>query len=614
MKQQFRPCFPGVFSFGACLVRSGFCAAFAPSSKGVRLLWCRLWGSEPVFDRIATGWLNGVERVLRRVRGDKIAVGSDPRFPLSRVFRMFACVPRGCVWSIVWFVATSAVCAESPSKSSTSSTDRPPNIVFVLCDDHRFDCLGAAGHPFLETPHLDSLARDGAMFTRAYVTTSLCSPSRASILTGQYAHNHRVVDNYHEVDRNLVFFPEHLQRAGYETAFIGKWHMGDVDDRQRGFDHWVAFKGQGTYWPDGRGTTREVPQTAYDGFNVNGRRVPQKGYITDELTDYALDWLKNRDSDKPFFLYVSHKAVHSDFVPADRHLGRYRDESVPIRIPTNEELEKGKLPMWVRNQRNSRHGADFGYNLPDFSAQAYYRRYCEALLAVDENVGRITAFLRETGLDDNTVFAYMGDNGFQFGDHGLIDKRVAYEASARVPLLIKAPGRIPAGEPFDGLVANIDIASSLLEAAGAEPLEEADGESFWSAACAGDASRLDRDELLYEYYWERNYPQTPTVHAIIGGRFKYIRCHGLWDRDELYDLESDPEELHNLINDDAHAERVEALNEKLWRMLSETGGQEMPLLEDRGTVFPWRHPERSSQAVFPIEYFRRTEHRPTDED
>src|SRR6056297_3960176 len=162
---------------------------------------------------------------------------------------------------VMALVAGGELSAQQPSSASQ------PNIVFVLCDDHRFDCLGVAGHPFLETPHLDSLAADGAWLTNAYVTTSLCSPSRASILTGQYAHNHRVIDNYHPVDPTLQFFPEQLQRAGYQTAFIGKWHMGgDIDDPQRGFDHWIAFRGQGTYWPDGHGTTREVPQTTYDGL------------------------------------------------------------------------------------------------------------------------------------------------------------------------------------------------------------------------------------------------------------------------------------------------------------------------------------------------------------
>jgi N-acetylglucosamine-6-sulfatase len=487
--------------------------------------------------------------------------------------------------------------------------DEKLNVVFVLCDDHRFDCLGAAGHPFLETPHIDSLASHGAMLTHTYVTTSLCSPSRASILTGQYAHNHRVVDNYHPVDPGLIFFPQQMQKSGYETAFIGKWHMGgDIDDRQRGFDHWVAFKGQGTYWPDGHGTTREVPQTTYDGFNVNGQRVPQKGYITDELTDYAIDWLDERKSDKPFFMYVSHKAVHADFVPADRHRGRYDNAALPIRTPTVAEMEKGNLPMWVRNQRNSRHGADFGYNIENFSPEVYYRRYCESLLAVDDSVGRLTKYLTDQELLDNTLFIYMGDNGFQFGDHGLIDKRTAYEASAKVPLLMMAKGKIPAGLRFEGLVGNIDLAPTILDATSSTPIENVDGQSFWSALCSGDPSQLKRPDLLYEYYWERNYPHTPTLHAIIGGRWKYIRCHGLWDRDELYDLEKDPAEMNNLIDRPEHAERIIALNKRLWELLFESNGREVPLLEDRGPRFPWRHPQEAGKADFPREYFRRNEY------
>ena len=488
-----------------------------------------------------------------------------------------------------------------------------PNVLFILCDDHRFDCLGAAGHPFLETPHIDAMARDGAMLTHAYVTTSLCSPSRASILTGQYAHNHRVVDNYHPVDPNLVFFPQHLQKAGYETPFIGKWHMGsDIDDPQRGFDHWVAFKGQGTYWPDGHGTTREVPQTTYDGFNVNGKRVAQKGYITDELTDYAIDWLDKRGTkehgkDKPFFMYVSHKAVHADFVPADRHRGRYDTRKLPILTPTVKQMDEGKMPMWLRNQRNSRHGVDFGYNIEGFSPEVYYRRYCESLLAVDDSVGRLNAFLKQKGLRENTIVVYMGDNGFQFGDHGLIDKRTAYEASAKVPLLMVAPGKIPAGQKFNGLVGNIDIAPTLLEATGAPPIDVADGQSFWKALCSADADQLDRKHLLYEYYWERNYPHTPTLHAIIGGRYKYIRVHGLWDRDEFYDLESDPGEMSNLIESQKHAERIEKMNQQLWKMLFESGGREVPLLEDRGPRFPARDPDKAPQALFPKEYMRKSQ-------
>ncbi|MEM1226537.1 MAG: sulfatase [Planctomycetota bacterium] len=483
-----------------------------------------------------------------------------------------------------------------------------PNILFILCDDHRFDCLGSAGHPFLETPHLDSMAKDGVTLTRTYVTTSLCSPSRASILTGQYAHNHRVIDNYHEVDPTLTFFPQVLQSAGYQTAFIGKWHMGgDIDDPQRGFDHWISFKGQGTYWPDGHGTTREVPQTTYDGFNINGRRVAQEGYITDELTDYALQWLQERDPGKPFFMYVSHKAVHADFVPADRHRGRYDEQPLPVSEPTAADMEQGNLPMWVRNQRNSRHGSDFGYNLADFDPAVYYRRYCESLLAVDDSVGRMRAFLQANNLADNTIVVYMGDNGFQFGDHGLIDKRTAYEASAKVPLLIVAPNHLAAGQTFDGLVGNIDIAPTLLEAAGQRPTSPVDGISVWDALKSGDSSTLDGRTILYEYYWERNYPHTPTLHAIIGGRFKYIRCHGLWDRDELYDLESDPDEMSNLIDLPEHADRIRELNAQLWDAMQSSDGMEVPLLEDRGPRFPWRHPDHAGQASYPAEYFRTSE-------
>ena len=194
----------------------------------------------------------------------------------------------------------------------------PRNVVIVQTDDHRYDMLGVMGHPFVETPHMDSLARNGVHVANAFATTALCSPSRASLLTGLYAHRHRVVDNNNPIPKGTVFFPQYLQRAGYHTAFIGKWHMGgEHDDPQPGFDRWVSFKGQGTYLPSA------------DGLNVDGRRVPQKGYITDELTDYALQWLNGRPADKPFFMILSHKAVHSEFIPAERHRGRYSGKAVP---------------------------------------------------------------------------------------------------------------------------------------------------------------------------------------------------------------------------------------------------------------------------------------------
>lgn len=518
-----------------------------------------------------------------------------------------------CVVMLISSLALSSSFGFAIEDDASNSTNKQGlksrlNVVFVLCDDHRYDCLSIEDHPFLETPHLDQLAKEGALCSKAYVTTSLCSPSRASILTGLYAHNHRVVDNYHPVDQSLVFFPQQMQKAGYETAFFGKWHMGGNDDEpQRGFDHWLAFKGQGTYWPDGHGTTREVPQTTYDGFNLNGKRIQQNGYITDELTDYAIQWIQARKSEKPFFMYVSHKAVHADFVPADRHRGQYDSESLPITIPSVEEMERGNLPMWVRNQRNSRHGADFGYNLEGFSPEVYYRRYCESLLAVDESVGRLRRAIGDAGLGSNTLFIYMGDNGFQFGDHGLIDKRTAYEASARVPLILAAKGRIPAGMRFEQLVGNIDIAPTILEATESPEMTHSDGKSFWAAVQGKKSAVGSRDSLLYEYYWERNYPHTPTLHAVLGGRWKYIRCHGLWDRDELYDLQNDPQELSNLIDDPSQEDRIRVMNQQLWELLFKSDGHEIPLLEDRGPTFPWRHPGEATQAKFPSEFFRRSE-------
>lgn len=485
-----------------------------------------------------------------------------------------------------------------------SPPDDRPNVILVLTDDHRFDAMGFMGHPFLETPHMDRMAREGVHLTNAFVTTSLCSPSRASIITGMYAHNHGVIDNYNPVPAGLKFFPEYLQEAGYETAFVGKWHMGGQhDDPQRGFDHWLSFKGQGTYWADGHGTSRVVPQTSYDGFNINGKRFPQRGYITDELTDYALAWLERRKADRPYMLCLSHKAVHSDFVPADRHRGRYAGTSTPVPRTLDDTKENYRnKPMWLKNQRNSRHGVDFAYNLKEFDLNAYYQRYCETLLAVDESLGRILQHLEDRDDLESTVIIYMSDNGFQFGEHGLIDKRTAYAPSIRIPLLVMCPGRFPSGAKLSQCVANIDIAPTILELAGVEPPAQMDGKSF-APLLAGRQTRW-RDELLYEYYWERNYPHTPTTHAILTDRYKFIRYHGIWDLDELYDMQSDPDETRNLINSPAHWDVAENLRARLFELLRQTHGSSLPLRPDRGPWFPWRRPDGAENADFPEAFFQ----------
>lgn len=460
----------------------------------------------------------------------------------------------------------------------------PRNIVLILADDHRADAMGFVGHPFLETPNLDRMAREGVHFPNAMVTTALCSPSRASILTGLYAHRHRVVDNNNPVPNDLVFFPQYLQQAGFQTAFIGKWHMGgDSDAPQRGFDHWVSFRGQGSYLP--------VPA----GVNVNGKQVSQRGYITDELTDYAVDWLNRRDRARPFFLYLSHKAVHSNFVPAERHQGRYAKQ--PVRPPASQDPAAAVgRPMWVTNQRNSWHGVDYPYH-SQLDVAEYYRRYAETLLAVDDSVGRVLDALRQQGLLDNTLVVYMGDNGFAFGEQGLIDKRTAYETSMRVPMVARAPGLLSAGSVIEAVVANIDVAPTILDVAGLEPPAGLDGGSI--VPLAGNAAAPWREELLYEYYWERNFPQTPTIHALRGNRYKYIRPHGIWDLEELYDLSTDPQELRNLAIDPAHAQTLRQMSAGLFEILRETGGMTIPLYPDIGGSSNLRNRAGAPPAVFP---------------
>lgn len=398
--------------------------------------------------------------------------------------------------------------------------------------------MGFMGHPFMQTPHLDALARDGVHLKNAFVTTSLCSPSRASILTGLYTHKHGVIDNNRLEPKGIVYFPQYLQKAGYATAFVGKWHMGSASDEPRpGFDRWVSFRGQGHYLPPGPNYT----------LNVDGKRVRQKGYITDELTDYALDWLKDqKPREKPFFLYLSHKAVHANFTPADRHVGRYRDVHWERPASENVSPEKAKhLPRWLRDQRNSWHGVDFPYH-SELDIETYYKRYCEAFLAVDESIGRVIDQLKAMGIYEETAIIYMGDNGFMFGEHGLIDKRVAYETSIRVPMVMHCPDLFAGGTVVEEVVANIDIGPTILDLAGLRKPEHMDGRSFVALA-QGKASSW-RDYFLYVYYWEKNFPQSPTVFCLRGDRYKYITYYGLWDTDELYDLQTDPQESTPVIS------------------------------------------------------------------
>ena len=470
---------------------------------------------------------------------------------------------------------------------------KPRNILFVLVDDQRHDALSCAGHPFLKTPAADALAANGVRFSNAYATTSLCSPSRASILTGLYAHSHRVVDNQSGMSDKLVLFNELLKKAGYKTAFVGKWHMGHAgDEPQRGWDHWVSFAGQGSYLPD-------LPGGGKATLNVDGTRVDQTKYITDELTDYAVKWLGEQKGDAPWLLYLSHKAAHHDFQPAPRHQGKYAKAEVKP-FPTTKGTPKDEVrPMWARNQRNSWHGAEYPFHDTAGTADDLYRRYCETLLAVDESTQRLLDHLKQTGHLDDTLVIYMGDNGHLWGEHGLIDKRTAYEASARVPLLMHCPDLLPKGKVVSEMAANIDIAPTVLEAAGLEPPAGYHGRSLLPLA-RGEKVTGWRTELLYEYFWERWAPSTPTLHALVTPEWKYVRAYGVWDVPELYNLKADPHELDNLAAHPDHKKRALAMDKRLFELLAETGGDGIPLHRGwNGSAREERSPAASPWAPFP---------------
>lgn len=471
-----------------------------------------------------------------------------------------------------------------------AQTGKRRSVILILSDDHRYDAMGFVGaQPWLRTPQMDRMAREGVHFPNAFVTTALCSPSRATVLTGVYAHRHRIVDNNTAIPAGTVFFPTYLQQAGYQTAFIGKWHMGhESDDPQPGFHHWVSFRGQGTYWPSA------------SGLNVNGRRVAQQGYITDELTDYAVQWLRSLRRDQPYFLYLSHKAVHGNFEPAKRHEGMYRE----AQFVYPKTMKKGSVthqPMWAQNQRNSWHGAEFPYHRRRDVGEIY-KSYAETLMGVDDSIGRVLEALAARGELESTLVIYMGDNGHAFGEHGLFDKRTAYEESMRVPLLARCPELFEGGRTVRQVVANLDIMPTVLEACGVSPPDGLDGAS-WLSLAQGKATPWRR-ELLYEYYWERNYPQTPTLHALRGERYKFIRCQGVWDLEELYDLEEDPLESRNLILSEAHQEVIRQMRERLFDVLEATGGMSIPLQRDRGRQSVLRDPEGTGVADFPAEWKR----------
>jgi len=470
-----------------------------------------------------------------------------------------------------------------------------PNVVVILTDDQRDDCFGLHPRPLLgiRTPHLNRLAREGAIFENMFVTTSLCSPSRASFLSGLYAHSHGVVNNFTDYPADLASYPRRLQEAGYNTAYIGKWHMGEQDDRKRpGFDYWITHKGQGKYYD----TT----------FNINGTRRKVKGYYTHVVTDMAVDWLRNkRRPDKPFVLILGQKAPHGPFVPEEKYKHIY--DSVPVRYPESG-FDLATKPKWITERLDTWHGIygplyEFRKNFPDRSPEGverfadFVRSYTATINSVDDSVGAIYDTLEEMGVLDDTLFVFTSDNGFLLGEHGMIDKRTMHEASIRVPLIVRYPALIRPGTRIDRQVLNIDLAPSILEICRAKPLRKIHGKS-WVQLLRGDTAGWRR-AWLYEYNYEKQFPYTPNVRGVRTDEWKYVHYphgdgtadrHSTADRHmaELYNLKDDPGERKNLINDPEYADVVKDLKAQLRRLLKETGAfpDRMPLDEGVKTELP----------------------------
>jgi arylsulfatase A-like enzyme len=443
------------------------------------------------------------------------------------------------------------------SAAQTQNNKRRPNIIFILIDDLRWDGLSALGHPYAKTPNIDRLAKEGAIFRNAFVTTPLCSPSRATFLTGQYAHTHRIIGNekpevFNPLSQQLKTWPQQLQKAGYETAYIGKLHMGNDDTPRAGFDHWVSFKGQGRY---------DNPQ-----FNVNGERIERQGYMTDLLSEYAVEYVKRRH-DKPFAMTLAHKAVHGPFVPAARHNDLYQGATLPP-VPNKQDDWSGKpmlqLPEPPRPNANQ--------NRPANNAAQPQRptplAQMQQLAAVDEGVGQILKALTDIRQLDNTLIIFTSDNGYFWGEHRLGDKRAAYEESIRIPFLVRYPKLIKAGTQFTQTIINADLALTLIEFTGAAPLANMHGRS-WLPLLKGKTKGW-RETILLEYFHETNFPRIRGWQAVRTPQWKYIHYTELEGMDELYDLQADRYEMKNLINDPQYAGRLREMQMELTRKLNET--------------------------------------------
>ena len=453
------------------------------------------------------------------------------------------------------FVYAAAPGSETETVATTHA--RPPNIVFILADDHRWDYLSVKGHPFIETPNVDRIATEGILFNNAFVTTSLCSPSRASFLTGQYPQQHGVQNNFTPWNNNNVTFFEYLKQQGYSTAFIGKWHMPGGIPTLRGMDLFVTFDnvgGQGTYFNTPyivNGKSLKVGETPVPGAAVSG-------YITDDLTNFSLRYIED-NRDQPFVLYLSHKAVHLPMKPDDEAAGRYDTQQVAL--PEDAD-------SWLAFANGNFKHFLWG------SLEEKIKDYAETAVAMDQQIGRVMDKLDELGLADNTLLVYAADNGYLWGEHRLIDKRWSYEESIRVPFVVRYPGVISEpGSHSTEMILNLDLAPTILEVAGIPVPKHMQGQSLLPLLKGGGGDKVFRDAWLYSYFEDFPYP-VPAQNAIRTKDYKLVD-YERGKQDELFDLRVDPRERNNLINDSSMTQTRLRLEKQL-KKLKESASYTLP--------------------------------------
>jgi arylsulfatase A-like enzyme len=437
------------------------------------------------------------------------------------------------------------------------------NILYIMTDDHAAHALSCYGSKINQTPSLDRIATGGMRFDNCFVTNSLCGPSRATLLTGKYSHMNGFRDNKPDAkfDGSQVTFPKLLQKAGYQTGIIGKWHLGTDPT---GFDHWSILPGQGRY----------IDPI----FIENGQRKVVKGYATDVITDKALDFMKTRPTEKPFCLLYHHKAPHREWTPDDKHGQLYEDQDIPVPETFDDDYKNRATPARDQQMTIDKHltptdlkrpippGLE-GEALKKWKYERFIKDYLRCIASVDDNVGRVLGYLETSGLSENTIVIYTADNGFFLGDHGWFDKRFMYEESLRVPLLVRYPQKIVAGSVSKDLVINADFAPTFLDYAGVPAPADMQGRSL-RPILEGKKPADWRKSVYYHYY---EFPQPHHVHPHDGvrtDRYKLIHYYTLKEW-ELFDLQKDPHELKSVYDDPAFAAVREEMTKELQRLRAE---------------------------------------------